>query len=98
MITLKTVFETLKEELQATYLCTEDASATGFLLFKFQLFEDLTIIVFYDLRRNEIARFEAIDDFDWDNDRAMLDCHSKLDLMVFCRDAMKSQLKSRRER
>lgn len=98
MITLKAVFETLKEELQATYLCTEDASATGFLLFKFRLFEKLDIIVFYDLRRNEISRFEAIDDFDWENDRAMLDCDSRVDLMVFCAEAMRRQLKSRRAR
>ena len=95
MITLKAVFETLEKEVQATYLRTEDASAAGFLFFRFRLFDSLDLIAYYDLRSNEIARFEAIDDFDWDNDRTLFRCDSQLDLMVFCTKAMKRQLKSR---
>lgn len=97
MITLQTVFETLRKDAQATYLCTEDATAAGFLLFKFQLVDKLEIVVFYDIRSNEITKFEAIDDFEWENDRAMLDCDSQLDLLVFCTEAIKRQVKSRRQ-
>lgn len=99
MVSLKTIFETM-DEIQAAYLRTESAAAAGFLFFRFRIFDDLELVVYYDLRSNEISRFEAVDDFDWDNDRTLFGCDSlsKVDIIAFCMEAMKRQLKSRQAR
>lgn len=97
MLSLKTVFTTLKSDCQAQFLRTEDLSEAGYLFHRFRLCKDLDIIVHFDLEKNLVEGVESVDEFDWDNDRGILgfSLQSKADLIAFCLKAMDRQLRSR---
>ena len=96
MLSLQTVFTTLKELCQAKYLRTEDMSEAGYLWHRFHLCENLEIIVRFSLKTNEVEGIESCDEIDWDNDRGLLGCfiNSEADISAFCLKAMERQLLS----
>ena len=97
MLSLKTVFATLKSVCQAQFLRTEDASEAGYLLHRFRLCDDLDIIVRFNLETNLVDEVESVDELDWDNDRVIFGCFlaSEADLIAFVLKAIKRQLRSR---
>lgn len=96
MLSLQTVFHTLKSDCHAQYLRTEDLSEAGYLYFRFQLWEQLDLIVRFNLGTNMVEAFETVDDYDWDNDLVKWSIETKKDLLLFVVEAMKKQVASRK--